>query len=115
MVTSESSQPTEQFPWGRITWLVSGTIAPGTSTTFGVVTIEPGQSNPVHLHPNCEEILYVVSGECDHSLGEEWVHLKPGDAIRVPPNVRHNAVNRGAAPLKCVVAYSAPDRRTQSA
>ena len=53
--------------------------------TFGVVYINAGEGNPVHYHPNCEELIYVLSGECDHSLGDEVIPLKPGMMLRIPP------------------------------
>ncbi|MCX6926938.1 MAG: hypothetical protein NT154_27580, partial [Verrucomicrobia bacterium] len=28
----------------------------------GLATILPGKSNPMHYHPNCGEVLYVISG-----------------------------------------------------
>lgn len=98
--------------WGEIRWLVGQRLQPDSELTFGVVTIAPGAKNERHLHPNCEEVLYVISGECDHSLGDERYHLTPGMAIRVPRNTPHDAVVTSSGPLHAVIAYSAPDRRT---
>jgi quercetin dioxygenase-like cupin family protein len=75
--------------WGRLAWLIGAERTPGAEQTFGVVTIDPGQRNPLHRHPNCEELLYVLSGECDHLLGEEMFHLTPGSVIRIPRGVPH--------------------------
>lgn len=102
----------ERFPWGEIRWLSSGTLAEGAELTFGVVTIDGGQRNARHYHPNCEEVLYVLAGECRHSLGEAWHHLRPGQALRIPRGVLHHAVALGEAPLRCVIAYSSGDRQT---
>jgi quercetin dioxygenase-like cupin family protein len=100
------------FPWGDIQWLVNDGIAPGCRQTFGVVHILPGQRNPLHYHPNCEEILYMVSGECDHSFDGQWAHLTPGMAICVPAGVRHNLENRGDEPVHCIISFSSGDRQT---
>jgi len=100
------------FDWGAIKWLCNGTLLPGTELTFGVVWIRPGDSNPLHYHPNCEELLYVLSGECTHRLGEEVYHLKPGDLIRVPANVVHRAEASGWEPLQAIVVFDSPDRQT---
>lgn len=54
-----------------------------------------GAHNPLHSHPNCEEILYV--GSCEHKLGDETVRLGPGSAIRIPRGVRHWARARPGA------------------
>ena len=85
---------------------------PGAEQTLGVVVINPGQHNPLHYHPNCEELLYVLSGECDHRLNAATVHLKPGDLIHVPAGVPHNATCTSWEPLRIVVSFSSPDRQT---
>lgn len=100
--------------WGNLRWLVGAEQMPGAEQTLGVVEIFPGKRNDLHSHPNCEELLYVVSGECDHLLGEEMVHLTPGSVIRIPRGVKHWALCTSAEPLRAVIAFSAPDRRTDN-
>ena len=94
-----------------IKWLFSGQTAPGTEQTLGYVVIQPGQKNPLHAHPNCEEVLYLISGELDHSLDGAMYRLQPGDAIRVPSGARHDARCVSAQPATMVVCYSVPDRQ----
>lgn len=107
-----SKKPDVEADWGAITWLSSGKIDPNAEMTFGVVYIEPGQSNPRHYHPNCEECIYVLSGQCDHSLGDDIIPLKKGDMLRIPRGVMHNAVNTGSERVYMVIVYSTPDRQT---
>ncbi|OXM17002.1 cupin domain-containing protein [Paenibacillus herberti] len=102
------------FPveWGGIQWLMGQEIDPECEMTFGMVFIHPGIENPRHIHPNCEEVIFVLSGECDHTLGDEVVHLKPGMLLRIPRNVPHNATVTSWEPCRMIIAYSAPDRKT---
>ncbi len=102
--------------WGHLSWLLGAgsAPAPGVEQTFGVVTILPGQRNPLHAHPNCEELLYVMSGECVHKLGEEMYELRPGSVIRIPRGVPHWAQCTSAEPLVAVISFSSPDRRTET-
>src|SRR5690606_22010820 len=65
--------------WGELNWKIAGGSMPGAEMTFGTCLIQPGQRNPLHSHPNCEEFLYVVSGACEHRLDDETVALKAGD------------------------------------
>ena len=102
----------QTFEWGGIKWLMGRALDGDAAQTFGVVFIVPGRQNPRHYHPNCEELLYVLSGTCEHSLGEETFHLVPGDLIRVPQGVVHNAVNTGWEPLRAVISFSSGDRQT---
>lgn len=96
--------------WGQLLWKISGEAMPGSETTFGTCTILPGERNPLHSHPDCEEILYVVSGQCDHKLGEDVFSLKPGDAIRIPRTVPHWAKCTGDEPLFALIFFSSGQR-----
>ncbi len=114
VTNSLGEQPHVDTEWGRLVWLVSGAIMPGAEQTFGVVTIAPGKRNPLHAHPNCEEVLYVLAGECDHRLGEELFHLTTGSVICIPRGVPHWARCTSAEPLVAVISFSSPDRRTET-
>ncbi len=114
LVRSTSDHEGVTTSWGHLSWLLGAGSEPidGVEQTFGVVTINPGQRNPLHMHPNCEELLYVVAGTCDHLLGEDIYQLAPGSVIRVPRGVPHWARCTSADPLTVVVCFSSPDRQT---
>ncbi len=99
-----------KFSWGWIRWLMSTKIEPGAEMTFGIVHVEPNQRNPMHVHPNCEEILHVLSGSCEHLIGEKWLKLKAGDTVRIPRGVRHVARTRDE-PMRAVITYSTGNRQ----
>lgn len=100
-----------EYPWGWIRWLMSSKLDPDADMTFGIVHVEAGQTNPMHVHPNCEEQLYVLSGSCEHSLGKQKVVLKAGDVLRIPRGVPHNARTFDKEPLRAIIVYSAGDRQ----
>jgi quercetin dioxygenase-like cupin family protein len=100
------------FDWGSIQWLVNGRRLADSQLTFGYVEIKAGLKNPRHYHPNCDEVLYLLEGELDHSLGDDLYHLTAGMAIHIPTGIAHDAVNRGAQVARMVVAYSSGDRQT---
>lgn len=97
--------------WGELNWKITGQSMAGAEMTFGTCRIFPGERNPLHSHPNCEELLYVVSGRCEHRLGEEMVVLEQGDTIRIPRNVRHYARALGDQPLFVLIVFSSGERR----
>jgi len=108
----EAEQAVLPFDWGAIKWLCSRELDPEALQTFGLVYINAGQQNPPHYHPNCEELIYVLGGECDHRLGDATIHLEPGSLLRIPANVIHCAVNTGWEPVRMIIVYSAADRQT---
>src|SRR5688500_6346854 len=105
-----TAQPDVDSPHYRIKWLFDGQRSPGAAQTLGHVVIQPGQKNPLHAHPNCEEVLYLISGQLDHSLGDAIYRLDPGVAIRVPAGIKHDARCVSAEPAVMIVCYSVPDR-----
>ena len=65
----------QKYPWGWIRWLMNAQIDPQAEMTLGIVRVEPRQSNPLHIHPNSAEYLHVLSGACQHRVGDRWVAL----------------------------------------
>jgi quercetin dioxygenase-like cupin family protein len=99
------------FDWGTIQWLCSNEMFAGANLTFGYVQIEPGQKNPRHYHPNSSEVLFLIEGELDHSIGGEVLHLTAGMSIFIPQNAAHDAHNAGTTTARMVVAYPTGDRQ----
>jgi mannose-6-phosphate isomerase-like protein (cupin superfamily) len=104
-------QPVQPYPWGEIRWLMGSKIDPQSAQTFGIVRINAGQKNALHLHPNCEELLYVLSGTGESIVADKTVQLRPGDLVRIPAHVWHQATATGKKPLIAVISYSSADRQ----
>jgi mannose-6-phosphate isomerase-like protein (cupin superfamily) len=111
-VTDASQLPVEQSAWGTLQWVCNEKLMPGSGQTVGLATILPGKQNPVHYHPNCEEVLYVISGQGLHSYDGRTIPLKAGMTIRIPAMVKHNLVNTGKETLRTLVSFSTGDRKT---
>jgi quercetin dioxygenase-like cupin family protein len=98
------------YSWGWIRWMMNGQIDPGAAQTFGIVEIYAGQRNPLHYHPNAEEILYVLSGSCENIVGDRKMVLKAGDLVRIPPGIPHRAITLGKEPMRAVIVYNTSKR-----
>lgn len=110
------SQPdryeTSEHAWGSLTWFVSGGQGNSTALTVGKCIINPGCANPRHYHPNCEEVLHVLTGTIAHTLdGEHRVIMQPGDTITIPPNVVHHAQNVGEEAALLLICFSSGERQ----
>ena len=112
MVTDAAQLPVEQNPWGTLQWVCNEKLMPGAAQTVGLATILPGKRNPVHYHPNCEEVLYVIAGQGLHSYDGRTIPLKAGMTIRIPAKVKHNMVNTGTETLRTLISFSSGDRKT---
>ena len=94
----------QEFDWGWIAWTMNDQIDPKATMTFGVVYLKPNQTNTFHLHPNADEILHVIEGSLEHRMGKGWAKMGPGDSIRIPKGVPHNARTTDEA-CRVVVVY----------
>jgi mannose-6-phosphate isomerase-like protein (cupin superfamily) len=101
----------ERTAWGSLRWLINAKLDPSSGITLGDVTLNPGQSNPLHVHGNSDEVIYVLSGMCEQRVGTETVILKPGDALRIPAGVPHTAKVLGKTPMRAVVVYNTGERQ----
>jgi len=112
-ITIKSGEVLE-LPWGRITWLVSRSLGNSATMTVGRVVIKGGHGNPVHRHPNCDEVLHVLRGRIEHSLGAAKFLMNAGDAISIPAGVWHNARALDGAEAELVICFSSADRTTET-
>ena len=111
LVQSIDKVEKKEFSWGWICWLMNDKLDPNAKMTFGIVQLNAGQTNPLHVHANCEEHLYVLSGSCEHRIGNKTVVLKAGDVIRIPRGVAHKATTFAKQPMRAVIVYSSGSRQ----
>jgi quercetin dioxygenase-like cupin family protein len=105
--------PKEDYAWGKLQWLTSRKSNGARELTLGHTVVEFGGRNPLHRHPNCEEVLYVIAGEIEHIIeGSPNVWMKAGEAILIPRNAKHQAINIGRGSAELLVAFSSAERET---
>lgn len=111
-LTTAEKAVEETQDWGRLVWMVSGALGNSDTMTVGRCYLDPGQQNPRHYHPNCDEVLHVLQGRIVHSLGDETFEMGPGDTVSIPSGTLHNARNVGDVQAVFVISFSTPDRQT---
>ena len=98
--------------WGSLTWFASRELNNSECMTVGKCIIKAGKENPRHIHPNCEEILYVLKGVISHSYNLEEIIMGTGDTISIPAGIPHNAKNIGNTEAELLIVFSSGERRT---
>lgn len=83
------------------------TASTGTSTTSVVYfEIEPGHRLGTHTD-SVEEIVVVLQGAVEATLGDERGHLSAGSAVLIPAMVPHGMRNTGNETARCIGFFSA--------
>jgi quercetin dioxygenase-like cupin family protein len=110
-VTRDAGARAEPAPFGSIEWVVREGDPNGAEQSVALAVFDPGSSNAEHIHPNCEEIVFVLDGEMEHTLGVESTILRRGDLILVPRDAAHRIINHGPGPCRVLIVFSSPDRQ----
>jgi quercetin dioxygenase-like cupin family protein len=101
----------EATDFGSVHWAVREGDPPGAEQTIGLAVFDAGKGNAEHIHPNCEEVVYVLDGVVEHTLGDQRTTLRAGDLIVVPRGVAHRLLNTSEAPVRTYIVFSSPERR----
>jgi quercetin dioxygenase-like cupin family protein len=104
-------QTPETTGFGSVHWAVRAGDPEGAEQTAGLAVFDAGKGNVEHVHPNCEEIVFVLDGGVEHTLGDQSTTLSEGDLIVVPRGVPHRLFNHGPGAARAFVLFSSPDRR----
>ena len=110
VITRVTDDRVIEYPWGHIVWYVSRELRNSDTMTVGEAVIKPGQENPRHFHPNCDEVLHVLKGHILSTLGDQTADLKEGDTVSIPAGTRHSAKNIGADDAVLSMSFSSADR-----
>ena len=110
VVLPRSEALVEPQPWGKLEWFASRALGNSTSMTVGVATIGVGKSNPLHRHPNCDEVLHVIQGHIMHRVGDKEYEMQAGDTVTIPEGTLHSARNIGTQDAVLLISFSSPDR-----
>ena len=83
------------IPFGTLRWICQPAATGARQLTVLEGEIRPGEGHAFHMHPNQEEMIYILSGTIEQWIGKEKRMLGAGDAVFCPPGVVHASFNAG--------------------
>lgn len=104
-ITSEEVEHGD-FPWCHVEWMCNPALTDARQLLLVRATFPPGEQHNFHLHPNREEIIYVLEGEAEQWVGEEMKRLTAGSMAMIPAGIPHATRNSGEVPLKFLAILS---------
>lgn len=98
---------------GRVRMLLAPSETGHPNAYLGVLEADPGAEIPRHSHPGSAEILFVVSGAGDLTVGSETIPFAADQAIHLPENQPHAAKFKGPDKTVMVQIYApaGPEQR----
>ena len=103
---SPAESRSDDVPWGVNEWLCDGELCEAEKLGLVRVHLPPGKGHAFHRHPNLEEIIYVVEGQCEQWVDQEKRMLGPGDMAHVPMNMVHASYNSSDKPVVILAILS---------
>ncbi len=89
----------EAGPWGDMEWLCRPDIVAADKLLTVRVTMPPHHCHPFHIHPQREELIYVISGQAEQWVDQDHRTLTTGDTAHIPAGMVHATYNPHDEPL----------------
>jgi len=100
---------------GQVSYLL---LSPGQfgSTRMAITLVEgdPGSEQPMHSHPEAEQVYVIVNGDGVMRVDGEEQPVGPGSLVFIPPGASHAIRNVGSDQLTYVSATSPPFRMPEA-
>ena len=71
-------------------------------------TIQPGQGALPHVHPNLDQVVYMLAGRARAEIDGQSKDLAAGDVVFFPKGMKHVFTVVSAEPVKALVMYTPP-------
>lgn len=83
----------------------------GTHRVLGVwdTALQPGTMLDPHMHPDVEEVYYILEGEGEILVGEETRVVRSGQLVYIPPKQLHTIRPASDKPLRWITIAVAVD------
>jgi mannose-6-phosphate isomerase-like protein (cupin superfamily) len=77
------------------------------SADGATVSVQDGNV-PKHMHPNTNEMQYILEGTGTIWLGDKEVKVKPGDLVVIPKGTAHGGTKPDGRPFKAIAIKTPP-------
>jgi quercetin dioxygenase-like cupin family protein len=101
------AEPAAEALGVAIRWLIAQSSG-ADNFAMRVIEVQPGAATPFHTHP-FEHETYVLEGVGGLRTGDSETPLRVGSFAFVPPDIKHQFVNRGEALLRFICVIPMPE------
>jgi mannose-6-phosphate isomerase-like protein (cupin superfamily) len=86
-------------------------MATGPHSQLVTMSIKPKDDIGSEVHPETDQLLFIVAGTGKAVVNSETVEVKESDAVFVPAGARHNFINTGREDLRLFTIYAPPNHK----
>lgn len=100
-------------PGARVTFTASAAETGGRFELYEL-DLEPGGAPPQrHVHQQMDELIHVLRGELEITIGDRHVAARAGATLLIPRSVHHSVENRGPGTATALFQWSPSGHRDQ--
>ena len=109
-IVNLSEAPVGKIPGRETRDLINAKTVGSRGISLRITDVLPGAlCTPGHSHTECEEVIFILSGQGEIKIGEEPFPVKIGDAILLPTGVPHLIRNTGKEVMRMACSFSSND------
>ncbi|HSR10218.1 MAG TPA: cupin domain-containing protein [Thermodesulfobacteriota bacterium] len=109
-VVNMKDAPVGRIPGRETRDLINAKTVGAKGISLRVTDVLPGQTcTPGHIHTECEEVIFILSGQGEIKIGDEVFPMKTGDAVYLPTGVGHLIRNPGKETMRMACSFSSAD------
>ncbi len=83
-------------------------LSTGANTQVVIMSIDPGAEIGEEIHPDNDQVLYLVEGKGQVVLNGNTEDFNPGDIVLVKAGTKHNFISSKDIGMKIITTYSPP-------
>jgi quercetin dioxygenase-like cupin family protein len=96
-------------------WLVDDAVVENAGLSVARMTLERDACTQGHRHPNCNEVIHLIEGTVEQTVGPGRHVMAAGDTVFIPAGTHHRSRNIGPGAAVMVVSYSSGTRVYETA
>jgi quercetin dioxygenase-like cupin family protein len=96
-------------------WLVDDAVVENAGLSVARMALERDACSPGHRHPNCNEVIHLIEGTVEQTVGRHRHVMTAGDTVFIPAGTNHRSRNIGPGAAVMVVSYSSGIRVYETA
>jgi mannose-6-phosphate isomerase-like protein (cupin superfamily) len=94
------------LPQRTVTVMVGPDKLKSENMTFGITEVAPETDMIPHTHDDGEEIIFILEGTGETTIGESTEKLEPDTVVVFPLYVEHQVRNTGKTPMKFAFCFN---------
>jgi mannose-6-phosphate isomerase-like protein (cupin superfamily) len=74
--------------------------------TMGMTEVPPQTAMTPHVHEDKEEVIFVIQGHGEVTIGDSVEKLEPNTAVVFPMGISHVVNNKSTKPMKFIFCFN---------